>query len=137
MTTDDLPKFIEIWSNVQGMFNKVPSDQTLKLTFQSLADFKIEDIERALALTLRTSKFAPTIADVVEQIKRMYGVDDDVLKIKANKWYNALNDDIDSYADMTLELYLLLSNALTLFVSMAHIQQKVTHSTVRLLSTVT
>ena len=48
MTTNDLPKFIEIWSNVQGMFNKVPSDQTLKLTFQSLADFKIEDIERAL-----------------------------------------------------------------------------------------
>lgn len=100
MTTNDLPKFIKIWSNVQGMFNKVPSDQTLKLIFQSLADFKIEDIERALALTLRTSKFAPTIADVVEQIKRMYGVDDELLKIKANKWYNALNADIDSYADI-------------------------------------
>lgn len=100
MTTNDLPRFIEIWSNVQGMYNKIPSDQTLKLVFQSLVDFKIEDIERALALTIKTSKFAPTVADVVEQIKRIYGLDDEVLKIKANKWYNALCADIDSYADI-------------------------------------
>ncbi len=100
MTKDDLPRFIDAWCNTQAMFNKTPNDQTLKLVFQSLADFKIEDIERALAMTLRSSKFAPTVADVVEQIKIIYGANDEQLRIKANHWYNALSADIDSYADI-------------------------------------
>lgn len=100
MKTNDLADFGKLWTETQTMFNRTVSDTAIKLAFSALADFDLEDIKKAIAVSLRESKFAPTVADIVEIIRKVNGEDNASLSAKAHEWYTKLNYNFDSGKDI-------------------------------------
>ena len=100
MKQQDFLSFMTLWKETQGMFNKNVSDTAVKLAFGALIDFTLEDVKAAITVSLRESKFAPTVADIVEIMKKVHGIDKETLSIKANIWYTTLNECFDSGKDI-------------------------------------
>lgn len=72
MTPSDYPAFIEIWSLVGEVYGKQPSDGALKLIFEALQRFDLEQIKQGLTAHINDPKhgdFAPKPADIVRHIE--------------------------------------------------------------------
>lgn len=72
MTPSDYPAFIEIWSLVGEVYGKQPSDGALKLIFEALQRFDIEQVKQGLTAHINDPKhgdFAPKPADIVRHIE--------------------------------------------------------------------
>lgn len=99
MTKDDLGKFSSLWSNVNEMFNKHVNEGTIKIAFTTLREYEYNVIGKALMYVVQTSKFAPTVADVIEVIKQQNGEDKESLINKASRFYAEINAYLDSGCD--------------------------------------
>lgn len=99
MTKDDLEKFSSLWSNVNEMFNKQVNESTIKIAFVALREYDYNTVGKALMYVVQTSRFAPTVADVIEVIKQQNGEDKESLINKASQFYAEINATLDSGCD--------------------------------------
>lgn len=91
MIAQDFDQFFDDWKTAKEIFGKVVTEKEAFKVFNALADFALADVKSAIDESLRRSRFAPTVADIVEIIKERYGQDDATLEAVANNWYSELN----------------------------------------------
>jgi hypothetical protein len=73
MNEEDSKRLIEVLNGALDIYGKVRSDVAIALWCKLLAPFRLEHVEAALATHLRTSKFAPTPADITQLIVEQDG----------------------------------------------------------------
>lgn len=103
MTKDDYLKFCELWSSAYKMFNRDVDKEVCTLAYKALQEYELKELTVAMSRVLKHSKFAPTIADLVSEIETMYGKDKASLEIKANEFYNKINNDFSMAKDYVCE----------------------------------
>lgn len=100
MTNEDLTEFTQYWSDIKEIYGKQTTKNEPLIVFNALRGFGLEDIKNALTIVMQTSKFAPTVADVIEAIKELKGEDPVTLEARANKFYNELNKEFSIAHDI-------------------------------------
>ena len=99
MTNHDLVEFCNVWGNAYELFNRQLSDNAFQLAFNALSEFSLLEVKRGLSHALKTSKFAPTIADVSQAIVEIRGIDTASLETRANDFYNKISQNFSMGKD--------------------------------------
>lgn len=88
MTDEERTKVNDAWSTLMGMFKKEATDNEMELVFRAFDSFTPDEVKDAIGEYLRSGKYAPVPADIIEIIKRRKGLDKASLEIAADKWFN-------------------------------------------------
>lgn len=68
MTHDDKSRFVRAFAAHAAVFNKPVTDDLVGIYWAILSDFLIEDVERAFVMHIKTSRFFPMPAELMELI---------------------------------------------------------------------
>lgn len=68
MLDRDKKEFIKILSETQEYYDKSVSQASANIYWNALAEVSLEDYKNAMSLHIRTSKFMPKVADILEAI---------------------------------------------------------------------
>jgi len=68
MIENDIEEFVDMWMSACEMSagGKVPSDKVINVIFETLIDFDIKHVKKALSQHSKLCKFAPTPHDVIK-----------------------------------------------------------------------
>lgn len=68
MTNQDYSIFKELWESVASLYGKKIVDNASLLAFTALASFPFNEVSDSMMRLLKTSKFMPSVADVIQEI---------------------------------------------------------------------
>ena len=72
MKSNDVFEFYQIWEATGELYNIKPSKMAVELAFNSLSDFDLKDVARAIHFHIQnpdSGRFMPKPADIIKQIK--------------------------------------------------------------------
>lgn len=100
MTNNEFEEFQSYWTDIKSIYGKEVSKNEPLYVFNALKEYSLTDIQNALTIVMQNSKFAPTVADVIEALKELKGEDPITLEARANKFYNELNREFSIANDI-------------------------------------
>lgn len=99
MKETDFTEFKNLIVDTYNVFNKSVTDGAVKIMFTALREYEYAEIGSAIMYSLKTSAYPPTVASIVTIVKKQRGEDEESLKARAEKFYNAISYNLDSGCD--------------------------------------
>lgn len=103
MREDDIDDFAKLWNRLRMAYGKpiIEDEDAMNMIMDAFDGLTLEQVKKAITQCIKTCRFAPVPADVLETCRRMAGMDDESLKVKGDAWYTQISSaDFDEARDI-------------------------------------